>query len=279
VPLFPAHDSADVWAHRDYFQLDAGGQPIVLAGVPPDRFSATGQRWGNPVYDWRRLVEDGFRWWIDRMRTELQLFDFLRLDHFRGLQAVWEIPATDPTAQFGQWRPAPGRELLNALQSGLGSIPLIAEDLGLITPEVHALRLGTGVPGMKVLQFAFDSDSTNPYLPHNHEVDFVVYTGTHDNNTTLGWYKDLDPGGRTRVLEYLGNPQEPMPWPLIRAALASVCKTALVPMQDVLALDAADRINTPGTLNVNWRWRLNWDLVTGELAARLRDLNSLYGRL
>lgn len=278
VPLFPAHDSADVWVHRNCFQLHAAGQPVVLAGVPPDRYSATGQRWGNPVYDWLRLSKDGFRWWIDRMRTELQLFDLLRLDHFRGLQAVWEIPAVDPTAQFGQWRPAPGRELLDALRAELGSLPLIAEDLGLITAEVHALRREADVPGMKVLQFAFDSDSTNPYLPHNHEPGFVVYTGTHDNNTTLGWYEDLDPGGRKRVLEYLGSPQEPMPWPLIRAALASVCQTAVLPMQDVLSLDASHRINIPGTLNANWRWRLNWDRVNPELAARLRDLNFLYGR-
>lgn len=278
LPLFTAHDSADVWAHRKYFQLDDRGQPHVVAGVPPDAFANRGQRWGNPVYDWPALAADGFCWWIDRLRTQLELFDVVRLDHFRGLDAVWEIPAHCTTGEDGAWRPTPGRELLLALQHAFGHLPLVAEDLGLITDSVTALRREFALPGMKVLQFAFDSDARNPYLPHHHERHAVVYTGTHDNDTTLGWFESLAPAHRERVLDYLGHPAEAMPWALVRAALASVCELAVVPMQDLLGLGAGHRTNTPGTITGNWQWRLPADALGADLAARLRCMNERYGR-
>jgi 4-alpha-glucanotransferase len=225
------------------------------------------------------MREQDFAWWVERMNTELELFDALRIDHFRGLEASWEIPAEHATAEHGQWRAVPGRELLIALRNRFGRLPLIAEDLGFITPGVDRLRRALRLPGMKVLQFAFDGGAGNPYLPHNHEPSFVVYTGTHDNNTTVGWFESLDPAARDRVYEYLGRPSEPMPWPLIIAALASVCRLAIIPMQDLLALGAEHRTNTPGTIEGNWRWRLNREHVTPELTARLRHLNALYGRV
>ena len=279
MPLYPAHDSADVWAHQRLFQLDADGLPCCVAGVPPDYFSATGQLWGNPVYDWEALADAGWRWWTDRIRTQLALFDLIRLDHFRGLEAAWEVPAAADTAESGEWHSVPGRELLQTLQQTCGGLPFVAEDLGTITPEVSALRREFGLPGMKVLQFAFGDDGRNPYLPHNHAGHYVVYTGTHDNNTTLGWFQELDPVMQERVMDYLGQPAEPMPWPLIRAALASVCRLAVVPMQDLLALGAEHRLNTPGTTAGNWAWRLPWPSLTPELAQRLRHLNQLYGRI
>ncbi len=278
LPLFPAHDSADVWSHREYFQLDEKGKPRVVAGVPPDAFTAAGQCWGNPVYQWPAMAADGFHWWIERLRTQLELFDFVRLDHFRGLEAIWEIPADRPLAKYGEWRPAPGRDLLQSLRNALGRLPLVAEDLGTITAPVTALREAFGLPGMKVLQFAFDRDACNPYLPHNHERCAVVYTGTHDNNTTLGWYDAMADADKLRVLEYLGQPTDPMPWPLIRAALGSVCDLAMLPMQDLLALGAGHRTNTPGATSRNWQWQLPQESLTDELARRLRRLNEGYGR-
>ena len=278
MPLFVAHDSADVWSHPEYFQLDARGQPIAVAGVPPDYFSATGQRWGNPLYDWARLEEQGFQWWVERMRRQMELFDIVRIDHFRGLEALWEIPADCPTAQRGEWRPVPGEALLRTLRKALGALPCVAEDLGIITPAVEKLRRRFGMPGVKVLQFAFDGDARNPYLPHNLETESIVYTGTHDNNTTFGWYEGLDVEKRIKVLDYLRQPSEPMPWPLINAALASVCRFAILPMQDLLAQGAAHRTNTPGTVDGNWQYRLDWNLLTPELSGWLRHLNELYGR-
>ncbi|MEJ2761407.1 MAG: 4-alpha-glucanotransferase [Gammaproteobacteria bacterium] len=278
MPLYPAHDSADVWAHQRLFQLHADGSPQRVAGVPPDYFSATGQRWGNPVYDWEALAEEDWRWWIDRIRTQLVLFDLIRLDHFRGLEAVWEVPAEAETAEEGEWRHVPGRDLLETLHRACGGLPFVAEDLGTITPAVKALRRDFGLPGMKVLQFAFGDDSRNPYLPHNHARRYVVYTGTHDNNTTLGWFGELDEARQDRVMEYLGRPAEPMPWPLIRAALASVCRLAVLPMQDLLGLGGEHRLNTPGTTAGNWAWRLPWPSLTPKLAQHLRHLNQLYGR-
>ena len=201
MPLFVSHDSADVWANQKLFQLDKAGQPTVVAGVPPDYFSANGQRWGNPVYHWARHTAQGFAWWINRVRTELEMFDVLRIDHFRGLEAVWEIPASAPTAELGAWRPAPGRELLRALHAAYSPLPFLAEDLGTITQPVIDLRREFNVPGMRVLQFAFDGGAANSYLPHNHEADSAVYTGTHDNNTTLGWFEALDTRAQKRVLE------------------------------------------------------------------------------
>ncbi len=278
MPIFVAHDSADVWAQRAYFDLDAAGAPRVVAGVPPDYFSATGQRWGNPHYRWSRMQADGFRWWRERLRTQLRLFDLVRIDHFRGFEAYWEIPAASDTAIGGHWVKAPGAALFAKLHDEWEVLPLVAEDLGYITPEVHALREAFGLPGMKILQFAFDGGADNPYLPHRHEANGVVYTGTHDNDTTLGWFEGLDAPARRRVLEYLGHPGEPMPWPLIRCALASVARLAVVPLQDVLGLGRGHRMNTPGVPNGNWRWRFQWDQISGDLAGRLRHMVEVYGR-
>ncbi|MFN2308612.1 MAG: 4-alpha-glucanotransferase [Gammaproteobacteria bacterium] len=279
VPIFVAYDSADVWACRDCFRLDAEGRMEVVAGVPPDYFSATGQRWGNPHYRWDVLEADGFRWWIERMRTQRELFDLIRIDHFRGFEAHWEIPATAETAIDGRWVEAPGERLFRALQDSLADLPLVAEDLGIITPEVDALRQRFGLPGMKILQFAFGGDAGNPYLPHNHDRLSVVYTGTHDNDTTLGWYAHLAEDARGHLHAYLGHPAEALPWPLIRAALASVAVLAVVPWQDALALGSEHRMNTPGVAEGNWRWRFDWGQVPEGLAARLRGLVTLYGRV
>jgi len=280
MPFFVAHDSAEVWAHRDIFKLDDQGLPTEVAGVPPDYFSASGQRWGNPLYRWDALQENDFAWWTKRLTSALQRVDLLRIDHFRGLEACWEIPSGDATAANGKWVPVPGAELLASWQQRFGRLPLVAEDLGHITDAVRALRQRFALPGMLVLQFAFDSDSTNPYLPHNHTPDHVVYTGTHDNNTTLGWFMALPAAQQQRVRQYLGCPaDEPMPWPLVRAALASVAVLAVVPMQDVLGLDASARMNIPGTSQDNWMWRFSWDQIEKDLPSRLRTLIDRYGRL
>jgi 4-alpha-glucanotransferase len=279
MPIFVAHDSAEVWAHRACFQLDARGQPRAVAGVPPDYFSATGQRWGNPLYDWARMQADGFRWWIARFATELARFDLVRVDHFRGFEACWEIPAADATAVNGRWVPVPGAALFDALQARFARLPLVAEDLGYITPAVHALRRRYGLPGMGVLQFAFDGGADNPYLPHNLAPDTAVYTGTHDNDTTRAWFEALAPEAQARVREYLGNPAEPMPQALVRAALASVARLAVLPMQDALGLGAGQRMNTPGTTTGNWRWRFDWPQLAPGLAASLRRQMEIYGRV
>ncbi len=279
MPIFVAHDSAEVWANRHLFQLDEKGQPTVVAGVPPDYFSATGQRWGNPLYRWEVMEQDGFSFWVERIKSKLTRFDLVRIDHFRGFEACWEIPAADDNAIHGRWVKAPGTALFNRLHTIYDPLPLIAEDLGIITPEVEALRDGFGLPGMKVLQFAFNGDTDNPYLPYRHHQNSVVYTGTHDNNTTLGWYRDLDDQSRHYVDEYLGNSREPMPWPLIRAALASRARLAMLPMQDILALQGEHRMNLPGTTEGNWTWRFSWDQVDKDLAPCLRHMNSVYGRV
>ena len=278
MPIFVSQDSADVWAQRNCFDLDENGQPLVVAGVPPDYFSATGQRWGNPHYDWEWMESDGFSWWRQRMEGQLELFDLVRIDHFRGFEAYWEIPAHEETAINGRWVKAPGDALFASLQKNFDPLPVVAEDLGTITPEVNALRKKYALPGMKILQFAFDGSPTNPYLPHNHGRNCVVYTGTHDNDTTLGWFISLDEKARGVVMEYLGQPAEAMPWPLVRAAYASVARLAMVPLQDVLALDGDHRMNTPGTTSGNWQWRFSWDMVPQDLAARLRRMTELYRR-
>jgi 4-alpha-glucanotransferase len=278
MPIFVAHDSADVWAARDIFALDADGRLQVVAGVPPDYFSATGQRWGNPHYRWDRVEEQDFRWWVERLRTQLSLFDLIRIDHFRGFEKYWEIPADSETAQNGHWVEAPGARLFRKLETEFDHLPLVAEDLGLITPEVEALRHQFGLPGMKILQFAFDSDSDNPYLPHNHEPDYVVYTGTHDNDTTVGWFDALGDEQRYRVREYLGHPGEAMPWPLIRAGMMSVTRLAVVPLQDFLSLDSRHRMNTPGRSGGNWSWRFRWEQVPEDLAERVSGMVQTYGR-
>ncbi|HEB96877.1 MAG TPA: 4-alpha-glucanotransferase [Sedimenticola thiotaurini] len=279
MPIFVAHDSAEVWTHRDMFMLDAAGHPEMVAGVPPDYFSATGQRWGNPLYRWEAMEADGFSFWEERMRTQLQLFDLVRIDHFRGFESFWAIPAEDDNAINGHWMSAPGDALFERLHQIYDPLPLVAEDLGIITPEVEALRLKYGLPGMKILQFAFSGESSNPYLPFRHERNSVVYTGTHDNDTTRGWYLSLDDGQRRYVDEYLGRSREVMPWPLIRAALASRSRLAILPMQDVLGLDSSGRMNLPGTTEGNWRWRFDWAQVEEDLALRLYQRVEMYGRL
>ena len=279
MPIFVAHDSVDVWAQPDYFHLDDEGRPTVVAGVPPDYFSATGQRWGNPHYQWERMQQDGFRWWIARVEAQLRLFDLVRIDHFRGFESYWEIPAEQATAIEGRWIKAPGDELFHALHAHFDPLPLVAEDLGIITPEVEALRLRHGFPGMKILQFAFEGGPTNPYLPHNYQPLAVVYTGTHDNDTTLGWYQSLPAEVRQHVDEYVPTAGEAMPWPLIREALASVAVLAIVPMQDVLNLGSEHRMNRPGTAEGNWSWRFEWSQLGEGTAERLKQLSVLYGRV
>lgn len=278
LPIFVAYDSADVWACREQFDLDAHGNANTVAGVPPDYFSATGQRWGNPHYRWEQMAAEGFGWWRERVRSCLALYDLVRIDHFRGFEAYWSIPADADTAIDGHWVAAPGEALFRALLTEFGQLPLVAEDLGVITPEVDDLRRAFGFPGMKILQFAFNSGADNPYLPHQHELNSVVYTGTHDNDTTVGWYAALSPQEQEGVLEYLGHPAEPMPWPLVRTALSSVARLAVVPLQDVLALGTEHRMNIPGVTEGNWRWRFQWHQLTDELAGRLHHLVHLYGR-
>ncbi len=278
MPIFVAHDSADVWAQRQCFDLDESGQPTVVAGVPPDYFSATGQRWGNPHYDWEWMETDGFSWWHQRIEGQLRLFDLVRIDHFRGFEAYWEIPAHEDTAINGRWVKAPGDALFATLLERFDPLPVVAEDLGTITPEVTALRRKYALPGMRILHFAFDGSPENPYLSHNHSENSVVYTGTHDNDTTLGWCNTIPESVRQLMMEYLGQPGEAMPWPLIRAAYASVARLAIVPLQDVLELDGEHRMNTPGTTTGNWQWRFSWDMVAADRAPRLRRLVELYRR-
>ncbi|MEE9422152.1 MAG: 4-alpha-glucanotransferase [Gammaproteobacteria bacterium] len=278
IPIFVAHDSADVWANRDYFSVDDEGMQEVVAGVPPDYFSETGQRWGNPLYRWDKLQEDGYHWWIERIRTQLELFDLIRIDHFRGFEACWEINASEETAMNGHWQKGPGEKIFLALQAAFDHLPLVAEDLGLITPEVTQLREQFGLPGMKILQFAFDGASENPYLPHNHETMSVVYTGTHDNDTTLGWYQALDDAQREIVSRYFGHAADEMPWLLIRTALASVARMAILPMQDLLGLDSDHRMNIPGVAEGNWQWRFEWSQLDDNNLNRMRDWLELYGR-
>ncbi len=279
MPIFVAHDSAEVWANPEMFFLDEQGQPTVVAGVPPDYFSATGQRWGNPLYRWDRIADSGFRFWIERMKTQLSLFDLIRIDHFRGFEAYWEIPAEDDTAINGHWVKARGDELFEYLHGQFDPLPLVAEDLGIITPEVDALREKYGLPGMKILQFAFSGEAENPYLPFRHERNTLVYTGTHDNDTTLGWYMSLDDEMRHYVDEYLGHSVEAMPWPLIRQALASRANLAILPMQDLLGLDGSHRMNLPGTMEGNWDWRFQWEMIDAQLPAKIRRRVEMYGRL
>ncbi len=279
IPLFVGYDSADVWSRRDEFMLDQQGQREVVAGVPPDYFSTDGQLWGNPHYAWERMKKDGFQWWKERIRTQLTQFDLLRIDHFRGLEAYWEIPASAKTAVKGRWQSAPGDALFQALTAEFGALPLVAEDLGIITPEVEKLRDDHGLPGMKVLHFAFGGGADNPYLPHNQVTNSVVYTGTHDNNTTLGWFNELDQQTRSHLFDYLGGGQEQMPELLVRAAFASVAQLAVVPLQDVLALSGEHRMNQPGVANGCWRWRFNWDQVKPDIAGSYRRWLELYGRI
>jgi 4-alpha-glucanotransferase len=272
IPIFVAYDSADVWANSHLFKLDKNKNMQVVAGVPPDYFSATGQRWGNPHYNWEAMQYDGFKWWLERMRTQQNMFDLLRIDHFRGLQAAWEIPATEDTAINGAWALAPGAELLEAVTRRFPKMHLIAEDLGIITDEVNTLRERFHLPSMKILQFAFGGDDSNPYLPHNIEANSVAYTGTHDNDTTLGWYQGLDEAIKNHVHKVLGNAQPEMPFALIELVMASKANIAIIPMQDILGLGAEHRMNTPGTMDKNWHWRFDWSQLKPEHIVQIKHI-------
>ena len=278
LPFYVAPHSAETWAHREQFQLDSEGRPAAVSGVPPDYFSQTGQLWGNPLYDWQAMRRDNFAYWRARVREQLQRVDLLRIDHFRALAAHWAVPAGAPDARGGEWRPTPGEELLRLLLDELGDLPILAEDLGVITDDVVALRKGFGLPGMRVLQFAFSGEGDNPHLPHMHEHDSVVYTGTHDNDTTLGWYRSLNEETRRSVDSLLRAAPGSMPEALIREALASIGQLAVIPAQDLLALGSEARLNTPGTVRDNWHWRLPASALTPELARHFAQLNTMYGR-
>ncbi|MFO1266169.1 MAG: 4-alpha-glucanotransferase [Rubrivivax sp.] len=298
IPIFIAAHSAEVWARPDLFELDASGRPPVVAGVPPDYFSATGQRWGNPLYRWAAHAQEGYAWWIERMRRILALVDIVRIDHFRGFVAHWEIPADEPTAINGRWVEGPGEALFaavsralspnaggagddNAAATGTGpgsALPIIAEDLGIITPDVEALRRKLGFPGMAVLHFAFSGDAKNRYLPHHHEPALVVYGGTHDNDTTAGWWAGASDAERSFARGYLDTDGHDMPWTLIRCAMASVADTCVHAMQDVLGLPSACRMNHPGQASGWWSWRFQWSEVQHWHGERLAELARLYGR-
>ena len=291
LPIYVAHDSADVWANRALFQLHEDGRPRVQAGVPPDYFSATGQLWDNPIYDWEAMRATSYAWWVKRIRAAFALFDVVRIDHFRGFEAYWEVPGDAETAVNGRWAPGPGAPLFEAIAAALGPVPIVAENLGVITPAVEALRERFGFPGMSILQFAFagGDEETSDFRPHTFPRERVVYTGTHDNDTTAGWWASTGEGDSTRspadvarerdyAKRYLDTDGREMHWTMIRAALASVANTALVPLQDVLGLGSEARMNRPGSSGGNWRWRFSWDQLTPELTARLRELAKLYDR-
>jgi 4-alpha-glucanotransferase len=290
MPIFIALDSAEVWSRPEMFYLDDSGRPTVVAGVPPDYFSRTGQLWGNPLYRWDVMADDGYGWWIERFRATHALVDIIRLDHFRGFEKYWEVPGTDVTAMNGRWVSGPGIELFEVVQKTLGALPIIAEDLGVITPEVDALRDQLSFPGMRVLQFAFGSDpKADDYKPHNYPRNCVVYTGTHDNNTTLGWFRGKENNESTQskqererekevALKYLGTDGHEISWDFTRLALMSVADTAIVPIQDVLGLGTEARMNLPGRAEGNWCWRFASQMLTEEITARLRELTELFGR-
>ena len=269
MPIFVAHDSVEVWVQPQQFRLDENLQPTVVTGVPPDYFSQTGQRWGNPHYDWQAMEQDGFAWWCRRVKAALELFDLLRIDHFRGLEASWEIRADEETAINGCWRKAPGEKLLKRLQQEFQPLPLVAEDLGLITPEVVQLKEQFDLPGMSVLQFGFSGLPDNPHAPESLVENSVVYTGTHDNDTCMGWLHDLHPGTRDWMLTQVATEAGEMPWPLIVTVLQSVARLAMVPMQDWLGLDGSHRMNVPGTTEGNWGWQFQWEQVPDDLASRI----------
>jgi 4-alpha-glucanotransferase len=277
LPIYVAGDSADVWAHRRLFALGEDGRPTASAGVPPDDFSADGQLWGHPLYRWDVLAEEGYDWWIERIRLNLRLADAVRLDHFRGFSAYWEVPAGAATARDGRWVNGPGLMLFMAIQHALGDVTLVAEDLGLLTEDVRRLLEILGLPGMKVLQFAF-GETDSEHLPHHYVPNLVVYTGTHDNDTSRSWFASLDEGAKARFRDYLGTSGEDAAWDLIRAAFASVADRAIAPMQDFLGLGAEGRMNVPGRVDANWDWRATVDAFSPDLAARLRRLVALTGR-
>lgn len=281
IPIFVARDSADVWAQRDNFLMDLDGNMSLVSGVPPDAFSETGQRWGNPLYDWDYMLSTKFKWWKQRFETQLELFDILRFDHFRGLHACWQIPDEEETAMNGCWEEIPGQELLTELFSTFAEMPLVAEDLGVITEDVINLKNAFNLPGMKVLQFAFDGNSANPHLPHQHEVDDVVYTGTHDNDTTLGWASDETNYNKKYLNDYSGihlDNAEQRSWNLIRMAMSSVSFLCVLPLQDILMLDSTARMNRPGTVGGNWQWRFDWSQLKPESIKKINTFMKVYQR-
>lgn len=278
MPIFVALDSADVWANRGLFQLNEAGLPVAVAGVPPDYFSSSGQLWGNPLYDWERMHSNRYRWWKRRLVHLLSMVDFVRLDHFRGFEAYWRVPAGAQTAVAGKWEPGPGADLFEALQSELGELPIVAEDLGVITRAVDELRERFGLPGMKVLQFAFDGEADNTYLPHNYTRDMVAYTGTHDNDTLRGWFDSASPPEVNYARRYSDSYDRGIVWALLRLVWGSVANWAICPLQDLLELGSQARMNTPGTARGNWIWRASPGSYGQGLAARMRELNLIYGR-
>ncbi len=283
IPIYVNHDSSDVWSNPEIFRLDKEGRPELVAGVPPDYFSETGQLWGHPVYDWPKLKESGYAWWIKRIEHNLKLLHLFRLDHFRGFVGYWAVKAGEETAVNGKWQKAPADDFFNTLLKHFKELPVIAEDLGTITPDVREVMNSFGFPGMKVLLFAFGDDlSSNPYAPHNHTKNCVVYTGTHDNNTIKGWFKnELDNEGRERLLSYLGRrvSARSIHWEFIRLAMMSVADTVIIPMQDILGLGGKERMNLPGKAHGNWRWRLAPEKLTPELTTRLKEITGIYGRI
>jgi 4-alpha-glucanotransferase len=280
APIFVAYDSAEVWANEELFYLDENGKPIAVAGVPPDFFSSTGQRWGNPLYRWNTMAQREYAWWVRRIKFTLTTVDILRLDHFRGFEAYWEVPASEETAINGRWVPGPGAALFQRLDDELGELPIIAEDLGIITEEVEALRDQFHLPGMKVLQFAFGDDATNPYLPHNYDnPNVVVYTGTHDNDTTLGWYNSLGEEEKLKVRNYVAHDGSDIAWYLMRTAFSSIADMAVVPLQDPLRLGSEARMNVPGVTGGNWDWRFRAEMLTPQLAEDMRNMTATYRRL
>jgi len=279
IPIFVAYDSADVWSNPELFYLDQAGKPTVVAGVPPDYFSATGQLWGNPIYRWPYHKETGYEWWLRRIRATLDMVDFIRLDHFRGFSGYWEVPYGNETAEEGRWVQGPGADFFDAVCSALDQLPIIAEDLGEITQDVIDLREQFDLPGMKILQFAFAGDNTDPFLPHNYPHNCVAYTGTHDNDTALGWYRSASEKERDHIRRYLARSGEDIAWDMIRAVWSSVAVMALAPMQDLLSLGTEARMNFPGQAGGNWAWRMPGDALSPGLTARLREMNRLYRRL
>ncbi len=279
LPIFIAHHSADCWARPDLYFLDDDDQPTVIAGVPPDDFGPDGQRWGNPLYRWDKMATENFAWWTSRIRRAMGQADLFRIDHFRGFAGYWEVPASSPTARVGQWVKGPGKALFGAIEKALGKVPVIAEDLGLITPDVIKLRDGCGYPGMKIVQFAFGGDGTHEFLPHNYTPNSIVYTGTHDNETARGWFGNAAAPQRHYACTYLACDEYDFHWALIRAASNSVAKYAVFPLQDVLGLDNDARMNHPGTLGgINWRWRFTWEQLSGESGRVLRLISAASGR-
>jgi 4-alpha-glucanotransferase len=278
IPIFVDHNSADVWANPSYFAVDKQGNRKLVAGVPPDYFSETGQLWGNPLYNWKALEKDGFSWWIERFKQMFELFDAIRVDHFRGFDAYWEVSAKEKTAIKGKWVKAPGRKLFDTIKEKLGELPIIAEDLGVMTPSVEALRDDFNFPGMKIIQFAFDSDSTNDFLPHNYPQNCVAYTGTHDNDTTIGWYKAAPELEKHRMREYTRSDGTEVEWELIRLAMLSVADQAVIPLQDYMSLDTEHRMNLPATVGNNWLWRYTPDMLHRVDADRIRALVDISNR-